>query len=69
MQPIGILYRKGHRIARDVTDCAACLERSGISAHSRREQSTYGVVVVNEDSAKDRALEILRAQGFQVIDI
>jgi hypothetical protein len=44
----------------------SCLERSGISAHSRKEQPGYGTVMINEDSDRDRALQILRAQGFEV---
>src|ERR1700687_298603 len=37
--------------------------------HSRKEQPGYGTVMVNEDSDKDRALQILRAQGFEVVDV
>ena len=69
VKEIRVLHREGHRTARDVTNCVGCLERSGISAHSRKEQPGYGTVMVNEDSDKDRALQILRAQGFEVVDV
>ncbi len=69
VKEIRVLHREGHRTARDVTDCVGCLERSGISAHSRKERGGYGTVMVNEDSDKDRALQILRAQGFAVVDV
>lgn len=68
MKEVRVLHRQGHMTARDVIDCVGCLERSGISAHSRREQPGYGTVMVNEDSDKDRALQILRAQGFEVVE-
>ena len=69
MKEIRVLHREGHKTAHDVTNCVGCLERSGISAHSRKEQPGYGTVMVNEDSDKDRALQILRAQGFEVVDV
>jgi len=69
VKEIRVLHREGHRTARDVTNCVGCLERSGISAHSRKEQPGYGTVMVNEDSDKDRALQILRAQGFEVVEV
>ena len=69
VKEIRVLHREGHRTALDVTNCVGCLERSGISAHSRKEQPGYGTVMVNEDSDKDRALQILRAQGFEVVDV
>jgi hypothetical protein len=69
VKEIRVLHREGHRTPRDVTDCVGCLERSGISAHSRKERAGYGTVMVNEDSDKDRALQILRAQGFAVVDV
>ena len=69
VKEIRVLHRECHRTAHDVTNCVGCLERSGISAHSRNEQPGYGTVMVNEDSDKDRALQILRAQGFEVVDV
>ena len=69
VKEIRVLHREGHRTALDVTNGVGCLERSGISAHSRKEQPGYGTVMVNEDSDKDRALQILRAQGFEVVDV
>ena len=64
VKEIRVLHREGHRTALDVTNGVGCLERSGISAHSRKEQPGYGTVMVNEDSDTDRALQILRAQGL-----
>ena len=69
MKEIRVLHREGHRTAGDVTNSVGCLERSGISAHSRKEQPGYGTVIVNQDSDKDRALQILRSQGFEVVDV
>ena len=69
VKEIRVLHREGHRTVHDVTNCVGCLERSGISAHSRKEQTGYGTVMVNVDSDKDRALQILRAQGFEVVDV
>ena len=69
VKEIRVLHREGYRTAHDVTNCVGCLERSGISAHSRKEQPGYGTFMVNEDSDKDRALQILRAQGFEVVEV
>jgi hypothetical protein len=69
VKEIRVLHRNGHTTTRDVTDCVGSLERSGISAHSRREEPGYGTVMVNEDSDKDRALQILRDQGYEVVDV
>jgi hypothetical protein len=68
VKEIRVLHRGGHRTAQDVTNCVGCFERSGISAHSRKEQPEYGTVIVNKDSDKDRALQILRLQGFEVAE-
>jgi hypothetical protein len=69
MTQIVILSRQGHLIDRDVTRGVQHLRDSGIPCHQHKPMSRIddkGVIVLDSDSDRDRAVTLLRGIGLQV---
>jgi hypothetical protein len=60
------LWRR-QRQWKDVRACVARLSETGIPAHPGKEEQSYGVVWLEEDSDLERALTILRSAELQVV--
>jgi hypothetical protein len=68
VKEIRVLKRPGHELADDVKECLACLTAAGIGGPRMGGiHPGYGTIRDVEDEDEDRAIQILRAKGFDVV--
>jgi hypothetical protein len=67
MDQIAVLQRQDHTLANETKECLAYLHRADIPAHIGKEERVHGVVWVDQDGDIDRAVFLLRTNGFEVM--
>jgi type III secretory pathway lipoprotein EscJ len=70
VKTIRVITRGDHQIADDTKECVAILNKDGIEAHAASKQDAAGfwVIWIHEDANFERALTMLRALGFPVVE-
>jgi hypothetical protein len=66
MKMLAVLRRPGHKLDDDGDACLAYLHRAGICAHFGKPEPERNILWVEINSDLDRAVALLRADGFQV---
>jgi hypothetical protein len=66
MKMLAVLSRAGHQLDDDRDTCLAFLRGAGICAHFGRPESERNILWIEINSDLDRAVTLLRADGFQV---
>ena len=64
MKQVAILPREQRDIARELSDCIACLEKSGIHVYAAHRGPGYAILWA-EDPAISRGTQVLRNAGFE----
>jgi PAS domain S-box-containing protein len=68
MKRIAVLCRPGHELDDEAEACLVALNRAGISTHIGKPEEQYNIIWVKEDLVLERALALLRACSFEVME-
>jgi hypothetical protein len=66
MKMLAVLRRADHELDDDRNTCLAYLRQAGICAHFDKPEPERNILWVEINSDLDRAVALLRADGFQV---
>ena len=68
MKILAVLRRAGHQLNDDGDTCLAYLHGAGICAHFGKLEPERNILWIETNADFDRAVTLLRANGFQVTE-